>query len=122
MAELTVAGLTVEIRRTDGRAAVCTVAGDLEIDTLAPAEKALTALVGAGPPVLVVDLERVGFCDSSGLNLLLKTRLAAQAAGIDLRLAAPGPMVTRVLELTGARAVFSVHDSVRAALAGAAGD
>ncbi|MFJ9950866.1 STAS domain-containing protein [Kitasatospora sp. NPDC091207] len=108
--------LTVEIRRTDAEAAVCAVAGDLDIDSLSPAEKALTSLVEQRTPLVVVDLEGVGFCDSSGLNLLLKTRLAASAAGVEFRLAAVAAPVARVLELTGAGAVFSIHDSVGAAL------
>ncbi|MFD7629519.1 STAS domain-containing protein [Streptomyces sp. NPDC059851] len=111
------APLTVQVRRTEAREAVCRIAGDLDIETLAPAEESLTGLIGQGPLVLVVDLERVGFCDSSGLNLLLKTRAAALAAGIELRLAAVAPTVMRVLELTGALAVFSLYDSVDAALA-----
>ncbi|MFK0258893.1 STAS domain-containing protein [Streptomyces sp. NPDC090445] len=108
--------LTVQVHRTDTRGAVCRVAGDLDIETLAPAEESLSDLVGQGPPVLVIDLERVGFCDSSGLNLLLKTRAAALEAGIGFRLAAVAPPVMRVLQLTGAQAVFSIHESVDAAL------
>lgn len=111
------APLTVQVHRTPAGGAVCGVAGDLDIETLAPAQELLSDLVGQGPRVLVVDLERVGFCDSSGLNLLLKTRAAALAAGIDFRLAAVAPAVMRVLELTGAQAVFSVHASVDDALA-----
>jgi len=110
-------GLTVETRHPDARAAVCSLAGDLDTGTLAPAQESLAALVGQRPAVLVVDLAEVAFCDSSGLNLLLKTRLAAAGAGTELRLAAVPPMVMRVLELTGAHLVFSLHSSVRAALA-----
>ncbi|SOB88760.1 anti-sigma B factor antagonist [Streptomyces sp. 1331.2] len=111
-------GVLVDIWRADAEAVVCTGVGDLEIDILALAEEALTSLVGVRPPVLVVDLERVGFCDSCALNLLLGTRLSAQAVGVEFRLAAPASAVRRVLELTGAQVVFSVHASVRAALVG----
>ncbi|MEV7781194.1 STAS domain-containing protein [Kitasatospora sp. NPDC088351] len=111
------AALTVEVRHTGAEAAVCAVAGDLDIDSLSPAEEALASLVKQRPALVVVDLEAVGFCDSSGLNLLLKTRLAADAAGVGFRLAAIAPPVARVLELTGAGAVFSIHESVGAALA-----
>ncbi|MFE9426373.1 STAS domain-containing protein [Kitasatospora sp. NPDC006697] len=113
-------GLTVELSYPRERTAVCLLAGELDVETLAPAEEALEQLVAAGPQVLVVDLERVGFCDSSGLNLLLKARLAATAAGSDFRVAAPSPMVRRVLELTGANTVLSLHESTEAALAATA--
>ncbi|MCB5164459.1 STAS domain-containing protein [Streptomyces bambusae] len=112
------AALTVQVRSQRGREAVCRIAGDLDIETLAPAQEALSTLVGQGPPVLVVDLGQVGFCDSSGLNLLLRTRAAAMAAGTEFRLAAVAPSVMRVLELTGAQTVFALYESVDAAVTG----
>ncbi|MFB8172727.1 STAS domain-containing protein [Kitasatospora purpeofusca] len=101
----------------DDGAAVCVLVGDLDIETLPPAEQALDEALRTRPSVLVVDLEQVGFCDSSGLNLLLKTRLSATAAGAELRLAAASPTVLRLLELTGADTVFRLHPSVADALA-----
>lgn len=106
----------VRTRPGAGGALVCALEGDLDIETLAPAADALTALVAQRPRALVIDLAQVGFCDSSGLNLLLKTRLAAAEEGVALHLAAVSPTVMRVLELTGAQAVFSLHPSVEAAL------
>ncbi|MEV7617662.1 STAS domain-containing protein [Streptomyces sp. NPDC089799] len=110
--------LEVQVRRTPDGAAVCSLSGDLDIESLAPAQESLTVLLGQNPPVLVADLQGIGFCDSSGLNLLLKTRAAALGAGIEFRLAAAAPAVMRVLELSGAQAVFSLHPSVDAALTG----
>ncbi|WP_405008271.1 STAS domain-containing protein [Kitasatospora purpeofusca] len=111
-------GLVVETRSVPGGAMLCVLVGDLDIETLAPAAEALDALVAQGPGAVVIDLGGVGFCDSSGLNVLLKTRIAAEHGGLELRLAAVPPTVMRVLDLTGARAVFSIHDSVAGALAG----
>ncbi|MEV7416233.1 STAS domain-containing protein [Streptomyces sp. NPDC089919] len=110
-------GVLVEVRHTDTGAALCSIAGELDIELMEPAERALAALVDARPPVLVVGLAEVTFCDSSGLNLLLKTRAAAAAAGIGFRLAAVPPTVMRVLELTGTQAVFALHATVDEALA-----
>ncbi|WP_395297815.1 STAS domain-containing protein [Kitasatospora hibisci] len=109
--------LVVRTRHTDTRAAVCTLAGDLDIETLEPARSTLDDLVEQHPSLLVVDLGRIAFCDSSGLNLLLRTRMAAAAADVEFRLAAPSAMVQRLLELTCADTVFSIHPSVDAALA-----
>ncbi len=108
--------LSVETRRTDG-AVVCSLAGELDLDSLAPARTALDDAVAAGPAMLVVDLAGLQFCDSSGLNLLLQTRLAAQAAGLPLALVSLAPQVARVFEITGAESVFAIHGSVGAAVA-----
>ncbi|MEU6971092.1 STAS domain-containing protein [Kitasatospora aureofaciens] len=116
---LDAAGLDLAVRTwyTDTRAAVCTLAGDLDIETLDPARSALDGLVEQHPPLLVVDLAGVDFCDSSGLNLLLQTRMAAVSADVEFRLAAPSVTVQRLLELTCADTVFSLHPTVGAALA-----
>ncbi|MGW7445187.1 STAS domain-containing protein [Kitasatospora sp. NPDC054795] len=111
------AELAVRTRPAAGGAVVCALAGDLDIETLAPAADTLTALVARRPGAVVIDLAGVGFCDSSGLNLLLRTRLAAGEEGVGLHLAAVPPTVMRVLELTGTRAVFSIHGSAEEALA-----
>ncbi|MFC5664337.1 STAS domain-containing protein [Kitasatospora misakiensis] len=109
-------GLDVVVADFEGGVYVCSLTGDLDGDTLPPAARALGDLLDRRPAALVVDLAGVGFCDSSGLNLLLRTRLAAGKAGTALHLAAAPPGVMRVLELTGAQSVFSLHPSVEAAL------
>ncbi|GGQ96358.1 anti-sigma factor antagonist [Kitasatospora griseola] len=111
-----VAPLAVEVRHTPENAAVCTLSGDLDIETLHPAREALDRLLAQRPRALVVDLERVDFCDSSGLNLLLQTRMAAADTELSFRLAALSGPVRHLLELTGAKAVFTIHDTVGAAL------
>ncbi|MFD3680074.1 STAS domain-containing protein [Streptomyces sp. NPDC058613] len=65
--------------------------GELDVDQ-APALR--TALLRAlahpgGPTDVVVDLSRVEFCNSSGLNVLIRAMLLARESGRDLRLAAP---------------------------------
>ncbi|MFI5642990.1 STAS domain-containing protein [Kitasatospora sp. NPDC051705] len=102
-------GLAVRVRRTATRASVCEIAGDLDAETRAPVISALDGLTAERPSSIVVDLQHVAFCDSSGLNLLLQARMNAVAAGIDFRIARPSPAVARVFELTGTDAVFSIH-------------
>ncbi|MFD7641785.1 STAS domain-containing protein [Kitasatospora sp. NPDC059795] len=111
-----VAPLAVEVRHTPSNAAVCTLSGDLDIETLEPARATLHRLLAQRPRTLVVDLGQVEFCDSSGLNLLLQTRMAAADSELPFRLAALSGTVRHLLELTGAKAVFTIHDTVEAAL------
>jgi anti-sigma B factor antagonist len=59
-------------------------AGELDLATAPRLQTALDALLRDGYCQLDVDLDDVGFCDVAGLNLLLRARAAAVAAGGDL--------------------------------------
>ncbi|WP_217550715.1 STAS domain-containing protein [Streptomyces sp. GbtcB6] len=115
--------LLVEVREA-GSSAVVTPAGELDHHTADLLREPLDDLLDKGFARLVVDCSRLEFCDSTGLNVLLGARLRAEAAGGGVHLAGMLPVVARVFEITGAEAVFTVHDSAEAALAdedGAAG-
>ncbi|WP_051965694.1 STAS domain-containing protein [Kitasatospora mediocidica] len=107
------AGARVE-RDTDG-SVLCGLSGDLDLDSLDAPRAVLEGILASGAPVLVVDLAEVTFCDSSGLNMLLQLRLAAQEAGVALRLGPVSEQVARLLEITGAGQVFVRQDSTDAA-------
>ncbi|MFJ9448234.1 STAS domain-containing protein [Kitasatospora sp. NPDC101235] len=99
-----------------GRAVVVRLDGDVGQDQRRRLEAALGRAVALRPPRLVVDLAGLGFCDSSCVNALLGARLAAQAAAVELLLAAPTAQARRLLEITGTDGLFTVRPSVRAAL------
>jgi anti-anti-sigma factor len=105
----------VDVRWSTAGTAVCRIIGDLDLGTVDTARAALERVIASKPPLLVVDLSGVAFCDSAGLNLLLQTRLGADTAGVAMRLASLATSVVRVFELTGADTIFSVHASVEEA-------
>lgn len=107
--------LHVEVR-TEGRSEVVTPVGELDHHTADLLREPLEHAVEQGRVRLVVDCSGLEFCDSTGLNVLLGARLKAEAAGGGVHLAGMLPMVARVFEITGAEAVFTVHDSLEAAL------
>jgi anti-anti-sigma factor len=104
--------------REEGASAVVTPAGELDHHTADLLREPLEECLEKGYARLVIDCSRLEFCDSTGLNVLLGARLKAEAAGGGVHLAAMQPVVARVFEITGAEAVFTVHDTLEAALAG----
>ncbi|MBQ0987182.1 STAS domain-containing protein [Streptomyces sp. F63] len=108
--------LHVEVRH-HGPTAVVTPAGELDHHTAEVLREPLDACIDQGRVRLVVDCSQLEFCDSTGLNVLLGARLRAEEAGGSVHLAGMLPVVARVFEITGAEAVFAVHDSVEEALA-----
>lgn len=108
--------LLVEVRQ-EGSTAVVTPAGELDHHTADLLREPLDECLAQGHKRLVVDCSRLEFCDSTGLNVLLGARLKAEAAGGAVHLAGMLPVVARVFEITGAEAVFTVHETLEDALA-----
>ncbi|MEV7175157.1 STAS domain-containing protein [Kitasatospora sp. NPDC093679] len=112
--------LTVSVDRSAGRW-VLAPTGELDHDSAEPFREALDGALRDPPDLVVVDCSGLLFCDSTGLNLLLRARLSAQADGGEVVLAAPTAMVRRMLEITGAGEIFRVVDSTAEAGPGPGG-
>ncbi|MEU3725051.1 STAS domain-containing protein [Streptomyces sp. NPDC031705] len=84
--------------------------GELDQDTLASLEEALTAAADRHRTV-ILDASAITFGDSSFLNLLLRVHRMT-----GLRIAAPGEQLRRLFALTGADTVLSLHSDVHDAL------
>ena len=72
------------------------------------------------PVNLIIDLSKLTFCDSAGLRVFVRYRSELDARGGRLVLAAPQPIVRRVLEVSGLVELFGCYptvDEARAALA-----
>ncbi|MFE6223270.1 MULTISPECIES: STAS domain-containing protein [unclassified Streptomyces] len=110
--------LRVEARAVDGGTEVVVPVGELDHHTAELLRVPLDAALDAGRTRLVVDCSGLGFCDSTGLNVLLGARLRAEEAGGGVHLVAMRPAVARVFQITGAEAVFTVHDTLGTALPG----
>ncbi|MCH0538408.1 STAS domain-containing protein [Streptomyces sp. MUM 203J] len=102
--------------RTEGPSEILTPVGELDHHTADLLREPLDTALSEGRSRLVIDCSRLEFLDSTGLNVLLGARLKAEAAGGGVHLAAMRPAVARVFQITGAEAVFTVHDSLDAAL------
>jgi anti-anti-sigma factor len=66
---------------------------------------------------LIADLAGVEYTSSAGLRALLGAMKDARTHGGDLRLAAPGPDVRKVLEMSGFASILKIFDDVSAAAA-----
>ena len=108
--------LTFALQQRDGTRAVVQVNGDMDLDTCPPLEQALVELVDTGTPHLVLDMSAVRFCDSSGINTLLRALAHAKEQHGSLALAATAPQGQHLLDLLGMGAVITSYPSVAAAL------
>ncbi|MBT2448655.1 STAS domain-containing protein [Streptomyces sp. ISL-43] len=89
---------------------VVRLTGEMDIGRVSEVRALLLEAVtrAEGPAETVVDLSGLTFCDSAGLNVLLRARLQAVESGHTLRLAAPSGQMLRLLEVTGSLGLFPI--------------
>ncbi|GAA3980313.1 hypothetical protein GCM10023085_73320 [Actinomadura viridis] len=99
------ARLSVTVRRQGGWT-VLVMRGELDLGTVEVledtfAEQLMDARSRGDRPALALEMSRLKFCDSSGLNALLRSWKAIQAAEGRLVLIAPARQPARLLRTTG---------------------
>src|SRR5438067_10070391 len=90
----------------------CVVTGDLDLTAEPRVRKQLFDSLASRPPVLVIDLGRVNFIDSSGLRVLLACRNRCQETGTRLFLTGVGPRIERTLQIANLRPFFEYEPRV----------
>jgi anti-sigma B factor antagonist len=98
--------------------AVLAVRGEVDVYTAPRLRERLVELVSQGKHQIVVDLEGVDFLDSTGLGVLVGGLKRLRSHDGDLTLVCTQHRILKVFEITGLTKVFSIHDSVDAAVGG----
>ncbi|MET7732109.1 STAS domain-containing protein [Streptomyces sp. NPDC005402] len=91
--------------------------GEIDHQSVRGLTRALAAAEGAVGQRVVIDLSRVTFMDSSGVNALIAAFQATEAAGGWLRLVVVRGAVLRTLQLVGLDTVVPFHPTLEEALA-----
>ncbi|GLP65143.1 anti-sigma factor antagonist [Streptomyces sp. TUS-ST3] len=109
-------GLAVVRTDADG-ITVLGLDGEIDHQSVGGLTRALAAGDAAAAHRVVVDLSKVTFMDSSGVNSLIAAFQDARAAGGWLRLVVVRGAVLRTLELVGLDTVVPFHPTLEDALA-----
>jgi anti-sigma B factor antagonist len=96
---------------------VLDVEGEIDLSTAPTLRNRIDQLVHDGARRLVVNLERVGFMDSSGLSALVSSMKRMQEADGELALVCAQDSILKVFTVTGLDRVFAIHGSVAEATA-----
>lgn len=100
-----------------GEAAVITLPEEIDISNSEQVREELLSLLNRGPAVLIVDMAETTFCDSAGVNALVRAHKRATANGAEIRLVVASLGVQRVLAITGVDRLIPVYPSMTASLA-----
>jgi anti-anti-sigma factor len=101
----------LSVRRQGGYTIVA-ISGEIDIARAPMLREQLLGLLRPGASRLVIDLSGVTFCDASGLAVLVGVARRAGLLGGVLRLAAPAPLMSTVLRLTGLDSRFEIFAAV----------
>lgn len=102
--------------RTEGDHTVLEVGGEIDVYTAPKLREQFAQLVEDGRYGIVVDLEKVGFLDSTGLGVLVGGLKKVRSHDGWLRLVCTQERILKIFRITGLDKVFPIHDSVAAAL------
>ena len=80
---------------------VVTAPEEIDITNAAGLRAALLEAAAQGSRTLVVDMAQTQFCDSAGLNVLVRAHKRARADGGELLLVISGAAVLRIFAVTG---------------------
>jgi anti-anti-sigma factor len=102
--------LSISVQQSPVEALV-TLAGEIDMSTVARLSAVVGDLLHPAPPRVVLDLGGVTFCDSQGLGtLVVLSRKAAMAHSV-LVLVNVGDFLLRVLDITGLRGALMIQET-----------
>ena len=96
--------------------AVATLPAEIDVVNGDQVREDLLTVLNRGPAMLIVDMTGTTFCDSAGVNALVRAYKRAGACGARMRLVVGAPTVRRVLAVTGVDRLIGTCPSVAAAL------
>ncbi len=91
--------LHIDVAHRNG-AAVLSVLGEVDLATAPILDEQISALAAGDASTIVVDLDRVTFMDSSGLQVLL-SHVFSEENGSRIRLTRGSPQVVRLFTVSG---------------------
>lgn len=100
-----------------GHYTVVEVVGEIDVYTASVLREKLAEIIDAEHTDVIVDLTGVGFLDSTGLGVLVGALKKVRGYGGRLLLVIDQEKVMKVFRITALTQVFTIHDSLEAALA-----
>ncbi len=99
------------VTRSDGLTVV-TAPAEIDITNAGLLREALLTAAAGGPPVVIVDMTGTEFCDSTGLNVLVRALRQAEQSATELILVVRASAVRRMLTVSGVGGMFQTYDSL----------
>ena len=97
-------------------AAVIALPAEIDMANADQVGQELGSAFTPGVRTVIADMTATRFCDSSGINMLVRVHQQAAANGTELRLVVASPAVLRILTLLGLDDLLAIYPSLSQAL------
>lgn len=114
--DISLLSVSIDPALCTGGVATIALAGELDRSNEHEARLAIERLLSTGITCLVVDLSRLRFMDSSGINVLIRAYNALMQRHGNLVLVSPAGPVYRILDVVCINRIVPIYPSVQHAL------
>jgi anti-sigma B factor antagonist len=97
---------------TNGSSALVSIRGDLDLQVVDQVSEALTRIESDEPELLVIDLRRLTFMDSTGMGVIAAAHIRARDAGRRFAIVRPPAGVRQAFDRTKLDQVITVADDL----------
>jgi anti-sigma B factor antagonist len=97
---------------TEGSSALIRIRGDLDLQVVEQVTDAMTRIESVEPALLVIDLSRVTFMDSSGMAAVAGAHIRAREAGRRFVIVRPPANVRQAFDRTKLDEVITITDDL----------
>jgi anti-sigma B factor antagonist len=99
---------------TEGSSALVRIRGDLDLQVVDRVADALARIESDEPELLVIDLSRLSFMDSTGMGVIAAAHVRALDTGRRFVIVSPPAGVRQAFEISGLNEVITVVDDLEA--------
>jgi anti-sigma B factor antagonist len=97
---------------TEGRSSLVKIRGDLDLQVVDQVTEALSGIESERPELLVIDLSRLSFMDSTGMGVVAAAHVRAMEAGRRFVIVNPPALVRQAFDRTGFNEVVTTTDDL----------
>src|SRR6476619_7173647 len=97
---------------TEGRSSLVKIRGDLDLQVVDQVTEALSGIESERPELLVIDLSRLSFMDSTGMGVVAAAHVRAMKAGRRFAIVRPPAVVRQAFDRTRLDEVITVADDL----------
>ena len=101
--------LTINTNSIATGTAVVGLEGEIDVYTSIQLKQEITQIISQGVTLLVLNMERVEYLDSTGLGLLIGALKRLRENDGNLIIVSPSERIVRVFEITGLHKIFKIY-------------